>query len=109
MPSGRLRDVDVSEMSAADSAAEEHGGCSLAQVRQEVLKLGCVVPAAHTQVEPEVVESVGVCHQLGVADLAEEGGRVVAVDEPVRILPGVEAGVRWATSFRASSLMPPSP
>jgi hypothetical protein len=27
-----------------------------------------------------------------VYDLADEGGRVVAVDKPVRILPGVEAG-----------------
>lgn len=30
--------------------------------------------------------------QLGVTDFADERGSVLAVDEPVRILPGVEAG-----------------
>jgi hypothetical protein len=30
--------------------------------------------------------------EFGVSDLTDEGGGVVAVDEPVRVLPGVEAG-----------------
>lgn len=39
-----------------------------------------------------LVECVGVGGEFGVSDLANEDGGVIAVDEPVRILPGVEAG-----------------
>ena len=63
-------------MGAADGAAEEHRGGTFAKVGEELLELDGVVAAA----------------QLALADLADEGGCVVAVDEQVRILPGVEAG-----------------
>ncbi|GGV04416.1 hypothetical protein HS99_0018615 [Kitasatospora aureofaciens] len=64
---------------------------ALPEVGQEVLELGCVVPAVDPQVGPKLVERLGVGGEFGVSDLADEGGRVVAVDEPVRVLPGVKA------------------
>ncbi|GAA2133248.1 hypothetical protein GCM10009760_09220 [Kitasatospora kazusensis] len=81
----------------------------MSEVGQEVLELGRVVPSTHTQVESELVECLGVGRQFGVSDLADEGGRVVAVDEPVRILPCVEAGVQRVTCARVSSLTPSRP
>lgn len=77
---------------SADGAAEEYGACPVAEVGHEVLQLGCLVPAAHAHVEPELDESFGVRRQLGVSDFADEDGRVLAVDEPARIPPDVEAG-----------------
>lgn len=82
----------MGKVGAADGAAEEHRGGVLAEMGEELLELGRVAPAAHAQILPELVESLGVGCQLAVADLADKGGRIVAVDEPVRILPGVEAG-----------------
>jgi hypothetical protein len=65
---------------AADGAAEEHRARALPEVGQEVLELGCVVPAAHTKVCSKLVECFGAGGEFGVSDLADEGGGVVAVD-----------------------------
>lgn len=56
-----------------------------------MLKLVFVVPAVETHVGPQPLEGFRMRHQPGVPDFAHEGGRVVAVDEPLRILPGVES------------------
>lgn len=56
LPSRRLLgSVGVGEMGAADGAAEEHGGCPVDQVCQEVLKLVFVVPAVEAHVGPQLV------------------------------------------------------
>lgn len=96
-------------MGAADGAAEEQGRGPFTEVSQELLELGCVMPAVHAQVLPELVEGLGAGCQFAVSDLADEGCRVVTVDEPVRILPGMEAGSAAVTSCRISSLTPSSP
>lgn len=70
-------------MGAAGGAAEEHGTGPFAEVGQELLALGCVVPTGHAQVLPKLVEGLGMGCQFAVSDLADEGGRVAAVDEPV--------------------------
>ncbi len=79
-------------MGAARGAAEEHRGGASAEVGEELLDLGCVMPATEAQVVSELIESVRVGYQFAVADLADERGCLVAVDEPMRVLPGMEAG-----------------
>src|SRR4051812_27898493 len=78
-------------MGTADGAAEEHGSRRLAQVGQELLKLAFVAPAVEAHVGPQLGQSIRTRGQLGVPDLTHEGGRGLAVDQPVGILPGVEA------------------
>lgn len=81
-------------MAAADRAAEQHRSGITAQMRCEVAELR---------------KGLRVSRQFRVADLADQGRRVPAVGQPVRLLPAVEAGVRRVTSWTTSMLTSSSP